>query len=236
MAEFRFKQFSIDDRGCGMKICSDSVLLGAWFLPAVAGAGRIADAGTGSGVLSLMAAQCCPQAHVFAVELDKQAITAAISNFKASPWSERITAVSGDFTTASLPTDLDAIISNPPYFACGALSPDDARAAARHQASLSFGSLIARSVNLLAADGHLGLISPAESENEIIFASELAGLKINRLCRVASSPRRPVRRLLWDISRDNSTYSENRLDLREADGTLSVEYRRIVDPFYIKIS
>ena len=67
---FRFKQFHVDDSGCGMKICSDSVLLGAWFLPSHSHAASVLDIGAGSGLLSLMAAQVCPEASVTGIEID----------------------------------------------------------------------------------------------------------------------------------------------------------------------
>ena len=70
MGVFHFKQFDVDDSGCGMKICSDSVLLGAWFLPEYSSAASVLDIGAGSGLLALMAAQVCTGAHVTGIEID----------------------------------------------------------------------------------------------------------------------------------------------------------------------
>lgn len=236
MAEFRFRQFMVDDRGCGMKICSDSVLLGAWFLPAVRDARSVADAGAGSGVLSLMAAQECPDADIYAVELDPGAADASEANFAASPWAERMKVVCGDFLTVDLPVRPDVIVSNPPYFDNGAVSPDTARAAARHQASLSYRTLIERAAAILAPDGQLGMVSPPDCENDIIFAAELAGLRLRRLWRVTTTPRRPERRLLWHFGREACPTEIRRFDMRRPDGAPSDEYIALVDPFYIKIS
>ena len=55
MGVFHFKRFDIDDHGCGMKICSDSVLLAAWFLPPYRDARSVADVGAGSGILAMLA-------------------------------------------------------------------------------------------------------------------------------------------------------------------------------------
>nr|HRC67440.1 tRNA (adenosine(37)-N6)-methyltransferase TrmM [Bacteroidales bacterium] len=52
---FRFKQFEIEDNQSTMKVCTDSVILGAWV--AIGEAERILDIGTGCGLLSLMCAQ-----------------------------------------------------------------------------------------------------------------------------------------------------------------------------------
>lgn len=51
MGVFRFKGFEVDDCGCGMKVCSDSVLLAAWFLEPYPDAAYVLDVGTGSDSL-----------------------------------------------------------------------------------------------------------------------------------------------------------------------------------------
>ena len=55
MGIFKFKQFSVEDGRCAMKIGTDAVLLGAW--TCLDGISAIVDAGCGSGVISLMVAQ-----------------------------------------------------------------------------------------------------------------------------------------------------------------------------------
>lgn len=235
MPAFQFKQFSVDDAGCGMKICSDSVLLGAWFLPQLADVGSILDAGSGSGLLALIAAQCCPKAFITAIELDHSAALAATANFKASPWSQRLNLIEGDFLAATLPYPADAIISNPPYFTNGLTSPDNARAAARHQCELTYNTLLTHSRTLLSPHGHLGFISPAEFEDDIIFAAQLAGFNLRRLCRVTTSIRKPAKRLLWDFSPTPGQTEIETLSLRGDGGKPSDRYYSLVEPFYTKI-
>ena len=85
MGVFQFTRFAVDDHGCGMKICSDSVLLAAWFLSPYSDRLSVADVGSGSGVLALLAADIMPQARIAGVELDSSAAAAASANFCASP-------------------------------------------------------------------------------------------------------------------------------------------------------
>lgn len=114
---FSFKRFSVKDDRCAMKVGADSVLLGAWM--DVSGARRLLDAGCGSGLLALMAAQrlsedgpagssCSPVSngnsgesgrrgdeadfHIDAVDIDVGAVADAADNFAASPWSEHLKA------------------------------------------------------------------------------------------------------------------------------------------------
>lgn len=236
MARFDFKQFSLSDEDCGMKISSDSVLLGAWFLPSVAQAASVVDVGAGSGLLSLMGAQICLNATITAIELDAGACRAAAANFAASPWSQRLKLVHGDFgILAPAFSNVEAVISNPPYFTTGAGARDAARAAARHQQSLSFDVLLSKGAAMLAPQGRLGLISPAPDEQNIIFSAELAGLKLRRLCRVHTARGKAPGRLLWEFGRPDGSLDISSLCLRSADGTPTPEYEALVQDFYLRL-
>lgn len=232
MARFDFQQFSVDDRGCGMKICSDSVLLGAWYFAPYAEAKTIVDVGAGSGILSLIGAQMCPDAHVTALELDGGAAEASQANFAESPFANRLNINEGDFALWKPESKIDLVISNPPYFTNGERSADSVRAAARHQEGLSYASLMRVCLQWLAADGHLGLVSPAEFENEIVFEGEMVGLKLRRILRIRTSHRKAVTRLLFDFSPTDGPLITETLDLRGSDSRPTAAYATLVENLY----
>ena len=238
MSIFHFKRFDIDDSGCGMKICSDSVLLAAWLL-AGRHATHVLDIGAGSGVLSLLAADIIDGAQITGVEIDAAAAAAARANFAASPWAERLSLIESSFEAHTPPTAPDIIISNPPYFSNGAIAPESARATARHQSLLSYTTLTRYAAVHLSPSGMLGFVSPADghgcSESTIIFDAEMAGLKLHRLCRVATSPRREPSRLLWHFGRTDTQPSITRLDMRRPDGTYTDDYIALVGDYYLKL-
>src|ERR1022692_733889 len=92
---FQFKQFSVDQSGCAMKINTDGVLLGA-----IADGDKsvsILDIGTGTGVIALMLAQRFTNAKIDAVEIDTDAAKTAEINFKGSPFADRLTVYASDF-------------------------------------------------------------------------------------------------------------------------------------------
>ena len=71
--QFTFKQFIIRQDRCGMKVGTDGVLLGAW----ASGGRRILDVGTGTGLIALMMAQRFPDAEVYGIDLDTEAVEQA---------------------------------------------------------------------------------------------------------------------------------------------------------------
>ena len=69
-SSFRFKQFTIFQDKCAMKVGTDGILLGAW--ANLSDNSQILDIGTGTGLLALMLAQRSPSSNTLidAVEID----------------------------------------------------------------------------------------------------------------------------------------------------------------------
>lgn len=83
---FQFKQFTIRQAQCAMKVGTDGVLLGAW----AKGGQRILDVGTGTGLIALMMAQRYAASFVEALEIDRDACRQAKVNVEASPFADRV--------------------------------------------------------------------------------------------------------------------------------------------------
>lgn len=199
---FRFKQFSVANRLAAMKVGTDGVLLGAWC--GVEGCRMVLDVGTGSGLIALMIAQRCPEAHVTALDIVPEAVAEAAENAAASLWGDRITVMEADFNRAvadRLLPRYDLIVSNPPYFTTAIKSPEAARAVARHGAGLGYADILRNASALLNPGGRVALVSPADRENDITLDCSLAGLSVARLTRVYTKPSaQSPSRLLWEIS------------------------------------
>ena len=199
---FRFKQFSVANRLAAMKVGTDGVLLGAWC--GVEGCRTVLDVGTGSGLIALMIAQRCPEAHVTGLDIVPEAVAEAAENAAASPWGDRITVMEADFNRAvadRLLPHYDLIVSNPPYFTTAIKSPEVARAVARHGAGLGDADILRNASALLNPGGRVALVSPADRENDITLDCSLAGLSVARLTRVYTKPSaQSPSRLLWEIS------------------------------------
>lgn len=230
---FRFKQFEVLNDRTAMKVGTDGVLLGAWC--PVNGTCRVLDVGTGCGVIALMVAQRNTTTVIDAIDIDQAAIEEATLNFERSPWSERLTAIEGDFNVMKAQHPYDLIVSNPPFFTNGVLPTGDTRTQARHNQSLTYRQLIEGSVKLLTDDGILSLISPVEAEQDIIEAATFASLPVRRLTRVVPVEGAAPKRSLWQLSRRNIPYHEDTLTIAHSDGTFTSEYIALTGNFYLKM-
>ncbi|MGM9859906.1 MAG: tRNA1(Val) (adenine(37)-N6)-methyltransferase [Muribaculaceae bacterium] len=230
---FRFKQFALSDTRCGMKIGTDGLLLGAW-----AGNGRdfksIYDIGAGCGIVGLMLAQRFTHAQVTFVENDPSAAMDLADNIAASPWCDRCSTAISDFATISLPA-VEMIVSNPPFFLTGELSPVAERAAARHGESLSPLTLINYSRQALDPAGVLAMIVPAEQYDSIVEHAAFAGLNISRVCYVVTAPAKEPKRLLIELTPAPAVCHREQLTIRDAAGRFTEQYCALTRDFHLNM-
>lgn len=233
-SKFSFKQFELHQELCAMKVGTDSVLLGAW--AQIPQEGHILDIGTGTGILALMAAQRCPKASITAIEIDGDAARQAQENVARSQWSDRIEIVTGDFT--HLPPSLDkqynSIISNPPYFEQSLLSPDAARTTARHTTALSYETIFKHSRHIIAHNGNLSLVIPADLYRQVNHTAMLYGWGASRLTMVRTTPRKQPKRALCEWRLNHYTPCvEAILTIHTTTGEYSDEYKHLTQEFYL---
>ena len=157
---FQFKQFRVNQGQCAMKVTLDACLFGA--LVNVEDSRRILDIGTGTGLLSLMAAQRS-SAHIDAVELDSEAAYQAQQNVDQSPWQHRLQVVHSAVQDLPTGAQYDTIICNPPFFENSLRAPDERRNRARHTDTLSFSQLAESIDQFLENDGMAWVLLPTVS-------------------------------------------------------------------------
>ena len=114
---FQFKQFTIHQDKCAMKVCTDACMLGAWTAGKLGGSGinNILDIGCGTGLLSLMLSQKI-NASIDAVEIDADAAKQAGENISASPWAANIRVIHTSLQEFMPKKKYDLIICNPPFY------------------------------------------------------------------------------------------------------------------------
>ncbi|MCF2444997.1 methyltransferase [Dyadobacter sp. CY345] len=232
---FKFKQFTVQQDKCAMKVCTDACVFGGW--ADIESAEHILDIGTGTGLLSLMAAQRNINAKICAVELDADAFSQAKENIEYSPFANRIeifhTAIQ-DFLSSG---KFDCIISNPPFFQSDLRSPDAKINQAHHSDSLTFQDLLNAVNRLLTQTGRFNILLPVE---EGIFFQELAEksglILIRKLTLFHQNGKKPFRSLMVF---GRGEYADNRLvsdDLfiYDDDGkTYQSKFAELMKDFYL---
>ncbi len=199
MSTFKLQKFSVKQTVSGMKVCSDSLLFGA-FIP-VANAKRILDIGAGTGLLSLMQAQKCSEISptivesITAVEITQEGAEEAAENFSASSWHSLLNIVHQDiqsFADKSLVKSneqYDLIICNPPFFSQHSPTSSDnsLRHIARHTDCLTYKDLCASIAKLLTKEGVAYLLLPVAIKQEIILSFADVGLGVVEIIEISES-------------------------------------------------
>jgi len=231
---FQFKQFTVNQERCAMKVGTDGTLLGAWANAPVS-YGKILDIGTGTGLVALMMAQRFPEAQVVGIDIDKDAALQAKENVEVSPFSDRITIIHGDATKMDDKTLFDAIVCNPPYFVDSLTCPQDQRTLARHTVTMTYEQLMQTAYKLLKNDGIFSIVIPTENNDAIESAAALAGFLISRICMIKTTPNKLPKRQLIEFRKqrvENLDFTEEILEM--VPNQRSVWYHELTKDFYIK--
>lgn len=225
---FRFKQFTVHQNQCAMKVGTDGTLLGAW----AQGGANILDIGTGTGLIALMMAQRFPEARITGIDIDVMAVAQAKGNVGLSPFSDRIMIVESD--AKIFQGRYDCIVSNPPFFERALECPDIQRNMARHTNTLTYASLFMAVKRLLTDQGVFSLIVPFDYLQKCLEEAALAGFFLNRQWAVKTNSRKPPRRYLMAFTLYSSEYVDRGIGIIEdAPGHRSDWYRQLTEDFYL---
>lgn len=234
---FQFKQFSIQQDRCAMKVGTDAVLLGAW-CPIENNPISILDIGAGTGILALMLAQRSNAEQIDALEIDEEAYEQCVENFENSPWSDRLFCFhAGLDEFVDEPEDeYDILLSNPPFYAEDYKTENSQRDLARFQDALPFEELIEAADLLLSENGIFAVILPFKEEQRFIDLCaefELFPVKITRVKGNSSTP--IVRSLLAFKRYELSILQADELIIETARHQYTNDYIDLTKDFYLKM-
>ena len=234
---FSFKQFSIQQDRCAMKIGTDGVLLGAW-TPIENNPFSILDIGAGTGVIALMLAQRSNAEQIDALEIDEEAYEQSVDNFENSPWSDRLFCFHAglDEFVEEPEDEYDLIVSNPPFYTDDYKSENEQRDLARFADAMPFEDLIEAAALLLSENGVFSVIIPFKEEESFLalaVAYELYPLKITR---VKGTPTTEIKRSLLAFSRnENAIITPGELIIETSRHQYTPEYIELTKDFYLKM-
>ena len=237
MSTFNFKQFSVQQDKCAMKIGTDSVLLGAW-CPIDNNPFSILDIGAGTGVLSLMLAQRSHAEQIDALEIDEDAYEQCVENFEASPWSDRLFCFHAglDEFIEEPEDEYDIIISNPPFYSEDYKTDNSQRDLARFQDAMPFEELIEAADLLLSENGIFAVIIPYKEEESFIDLCTEVELFPVKVTRVKGSNTTPIVRSLLAFKRfELSTLTADELVIEINRHEYTDDYINLTKDFYLKM-
>jgi tRNA1Val (adenine37-N6)-methyltransferase len=231
-AYFQFKQFTVQQDQCAMKVCTDACILGAY--AKVERAASVLDIGTGTGLLALMAAQRS-QATIDAVEIELNMYRQATQNIQQSPFASRIRIFHQPIQVFSPePNQLyDVIVSNPPFFRNHLRSTDASRNVALHAESLSFEELLQAVDRLLSPQGKFFVLLPCYEASVLEESAHGFGLFSTRQLFIRHSARHPVFRVIHTFTRVPEPAMEEELSIYQSINQYTIAFQSLLKAYYL---
>ena len=233
---FKFKEFSVSQDQCAMKIGTDSVLLGAW-TPLEQNPVSILDIGAGTGVLSLMLAQRSNAEIIDAIEIDDDAYEQCVENFENSSWSDRLFCYHASLEefVEEIEDKYDLIICNPPFYSNHYKTDDKQRDLARFQDAMPFEHLLESVSTLLSENGKFTVVIPYLEEKRFTDLAEIFRLFPDEILRVKGTPTTKIVRSLLSFSFKQSTAKTNELIIETGRHQYTDDYINLTKDFYLRM-
>ena len=234
---FQFKQFTLHQDRCAMKVGTDAVLLGAW-TPIPKDIFSVLDIGSGTGILSLMLAQRTLAEQIDAIEIDEEAYEQCVENFENSNWGDRLFCYHAgldEFVEEMEDESYDLIISNPPFYTDEYKSDTEKRNLARFEDALPFEELIESAANLLNEFGIFSVIIPFKEEKRFIQLASEFHLYPFKITRVKGNKTSEIKRSLLAFTWDEQITIEDELIIEVTRHQYTQEYIQLTKEFYLKM-
>ena len=209
---FQFKQFTIQQDRCAMKIGTDGVLLGAW-TPIV------------NNPFSIL-------------EIDEDAYEQSVDNFENSPWSDRLFCFHAglDEFVEEPEDEYDLIVSNPPFYTDDFKSANEQRDLARFADAMPFEDLIEAADLLLSENGIFAVIIPFKEEENFLALAKEYELHPLKITHVKGTPTTEIKRSLLALSRNEKTdFPIDELIIETSRHQYTPEYIELTKEFYLKM-
>lgn len=239
---FQFKQFTIVQDQCAMKVSTDACIQGAYFAQWLSNNNyspqQILDIGTGTGLLSLMMLQAFPQAQGLGVEIDSAAFEQAQYNFSQSPWFPHLQVLHQDcnaFATSITKPQWDTIICNPPFFHQHLVSSELPRKTARHSDTLSKATLAVTLKKALLQQGYACILYPSTEWQAWEAAATAESLHCVQLLHISPNANKTANRIIgiYSLQKPTGVIPTDTLIIYNAPQQYSENFKRLLQGYYL---
>lgn len=236
---FQFKQFTVHQDRCAMKVTTDGCLFGAW----VAGIlkqhastiNNCLEIGTGTGLLPLMIAQQLPLS-IDTIEIEEDAAKQAGENIASTPWKDHINIIHADAKEYAYLHQYDYIVSNPPFYENEWEAPDLKKNMAHHSESLLLSDLLAVIKHQLKPGGNFYLLLPYKREAAIRKLFSANEFSIARLALVRQSINHDYFRIMLEgknLSDNSMDIKIQELSIRDASNNYTPDFISLLKEYYL---
>jgi tRNA1Val (adenine37-N6)-methyltransferase len=233
---FQFKQFTVHQDQCAMKVCTDACILGAWFADKTPANARVLDIGSGTGLLMLMLAQK-HKGPIRGIEIDLDAFRQLKDNIGKSPWPRLLKVYPGDIRTFSFPEKFDFIISNPPFYENDLPATSPTANLARHSKELTLSELLEAIDTNLSHKGSFGVLLPYH--RTAWFEEQAAtrhGFTLKDKLLVRQTPRHDFFRSILHFSRQKDNFVPTaELSIQDNAGAYTEDFIELMKDYYLTL-
>lgn len=240
---FKFKEFTINQDQCAMKVGTDGVLLGAW-TSIKKTPFSILDIGAGTGILSLMLAQRSHAELIDAIEIDDKTYEQCVDNFEQSPWGDRLFCYHASLAefVEEIEDKYELIVCNPPFYSEDFKTDNSQRDLARFQDAMPFEHVLKSVSKLLSEDGTFSVIIPFKEEQHFMKIASKFNLNPNRILHIKGNPDSETKRSLMEFSfsaipagKQESEKAMDTLIIETERHQYTEEYINLTKDFYLKM-
>jgi tRNA1Val (adenine37-N6)-methyltransferase len=233
---FRFKQFTIEQDACAMKVCTDACLFGAWcaaeMQPSPHSTDTLLDIGTGTGLLPLMLLQK-HRLQLDAVEIDPAAVAQARQNAKAAGHEASMNVIHADIKSIGFLKSYDYIISNPPFYQNDLKGSDSKRNTAHHGTSLRLETLVPILAEHLKIEGVFFLLLPYRRKEELRQLLEKHHLHNYKEVAVRQTASHPPFRLMLKGGHKPGPYETGELTIAVGPQQYTPAFTALLKEYYL---
>ena len=223
-----------------MKVTTDGCLFGAWVARQLSEehphAKTMLDIGSGTGLLTLMAAQKNPQLNIDAIEIDESAFNQARENISEAGFKNKVQVFPGNIHHEMSGKKYDVIVSNPPFYENEIKSADTQKNFAHHDEGLLLEELLPIINRRLNDNGVFYLLLPYKRKNEIGSLFYKNQLFPSKKFYVSQSTKHEYFRILIEGKlHQQQSATENELSICDDSGNYSSGFIALLKDYYLHL-
>lgn len=231
---FRFKQFTIHQDSCAMKVTTDACLFGAWANSKISSAETLLDVGAGTGLLSLMLSQN-RSIKIDAIEIEPSCYGQLSQNIQSSSFSSNINAIHGDIKEWDTATRYNVVISNPPFYEKQLRSDQVGVNLARHGDGLTLDALFSHAKRLMSSQGFFYVLMPFYRKAECMDMASQYQLFPVSIADVKQSPFHDPFRVMIQFSTTMSDTETETIIIKKNASEYSDAFKLLLAQYYLNL-